>query len=90
MEPTRWTRPVHRPRRMRQSPVLRAFIRETRLTPDRLVLPVFLVDGRNRREPIGSMPGHARLSIDLLIEHCREAMSLGVNAFACFLRSIRH
>lgn len=59
-------------------------IRETRLTPDRLVLPVFFMDGQNRREPIGAMPGHARLSIDLLIKYCTEAISLGVSSFAIF------
>ena len=75
---------VRRPRRLRQSPALRGLVRETRLTPDRLVLPVFVMDGSRHREPIGAMPGHARLSVDLLIDHCREAMKLGVSSFALF------
>jgi porphobilinogen synthase len=59
-------------------------VRETRLTPDRLVLPLFIIDGQQRSEPIGAMPGHARLSIDRATEKCREALGLGVGAFALF------
>jgi porphobilinogen synthase len=77
-------RPARRPRRLRQSPALRGLVRETRLTPDRLVLPVFVMEGDRRREPIGAMPGHSRLSIDLMIQHCREALDLGVSSFALF------
>src|SRR5512142_100855 len=84
MSTTPLPRPVRRPRRMRQTPVLRGLVRETRLTPDRLILPVFVMDGERRREPIGAMPGHARLSVDLLIDHCRGAMALGVRTFALF------
>jgi porphobilinogen synthase len=84
MKPTEPMHLVRRPRRLRQSPALRGLVRETRLTPDRLVLPVFIAEGQNRSEPIAAMPGHARLSIDLLIKRCREAMGLGVNAFALF------
>ncbi|MCH7925876.1 MAG: porphobilinogen synthase, partial [Planctomycetes bacterium] len=53
-------------------------------TPDRLVLPLFMIDGDDRAEPIAAMPGHARLSIDRIIRKCREAIDLGVNAFALF------
>ncbi len=77
-------RPYRRPRRLRQSPVIRGLVRETRLTPDRLVLPLFLVDGTKVRIPIGAMPGHARLSIDLALDFIREAMKLGVASFALF------
>jgi porphobilinogen synthase len=77
-------RPIRRPRRTRRNAVIRSLVRETRLTPDRLVLPLFVIDGENRREPIGAMPGHARLSIDLIVAQCREALSLGVGAFALF------
>jgi porphobilinogen synthase len=59
-------------------------VRETRLTPDRLVLPLFVTEGHKRSEPIGALPGHARLSIDLVLERCREALAVGVNAFALF------
>ena len=77
-------RPERRPRRLRRTPVIRGLVRETRLTPDRLVLPLFVLDGENRSEPIASMPGHARQSIDLTIALCQEAMSLGVGSFALF------
>ena len=59
-------------------------VRETRLTPDRLVLPLFVTDGDNVSQPIASMPGHARLSVDLAIAKCQEALELGVGAFALF------
>ncbi len=77
-------RPHRRPRRLRRTPVIRNMVRETRLTPDRLVLPLFVIDGSNVSEPIGAMPGHARLSIDLIAAKCREAIDLGVGAFALF------
>jgi porphobilinogen synthase len=77
-------RPVRRPRRLRRNTVIRGLIRETRLTPDRLVLPLFVSEGENVADPIVSMPGHARLSIDRSIARCEEALALGVGAFALF------
>jgi porphobilinogen synthase len=76
--------PMRRPRRLRQSPTIRALVRETRLTPDRLVLPLFIIDGTDVAEPIAAMPGHARLSIDRTIDQVRAARELGVSAFALF------
>lgn len=76
--------PTHRPRRMRRSETIRRLVCETRLTPDRLILPQFVIDGDNRREPIDAMPGRSRLSIDQTIAECREACDLGVCAFALF------
>jgi porphobilinogen synthase len=49
-----------------------------------LVLPLFVIDGENVSQPIGAMPGHARLSIDRVIAKCTEALGLGVGAFALF------
>jgi porphobilinogen synthase len=57
---------------------------ETRLTPDRLVLPQFIIEGRDRSVAIPPMPDRFRLSIDRTITECREAMKLGVRAFALF------
>lgn len=54
------------------------------MTPDRLVLPQFVVGGENVAEPIDAMPGRMRLSIDRTIAECKEAISLGVGAFALF------
>ena len=69
---------------MRRNAAIRGLIRETRLTPDRLVLPLFMIDGDDRCEPIAAMPGQARLSIDRVVAKCKEAIELGVNAFALF------
>jgi porphobilinogen synthase len=59
-------------------------VRETRLSPSNLILPLFLVEGAARREPIRSMPGVDRQSSDLLLETCRYAASLGIPAVALF------
>jgi porphobilinogen synthase len=59
-------------------------VRETRLTPDRLILPQFVIDGKGRNEPIDAMPGRSRLSIDLTVEECHKAAELGVRSFALF------
>jgi porphobilinogen synthase len=77
-------RPQRRPRRLRRSDAIRRLVRETTLTPDRLVLPLFLIDGKNVSEPIGAMPGRARLSIDRAIHECETALSLGIHAFDVF------
>jgi len=63
---------------------MRALVRETELTPSRLVYPLFVQEGEGKRTPIGSMPGQARLSIDLVIEAAGEAFRLGVPAVALF------
>jgi porphobilinogen synthase len=82
--PSALPRPLRRPRRLRRNETVRRLVRETRLTPDRLVLPLFVIDGKGVAEPIDAMPGHARLSIDRLVERCEEALALGVGAFALF------
>ncbi len=69
---------------MRRTSVIRSLVRETRLTPDRLVLPQFVTEGNGRSEPIDAMPGRARCSIDRTIDECRSAMELGVRSFALF------
>ncbi|MGH0030919.1 MAG: porphobilinogen synthase [Myxococcota bacterium] len=73
-----------RPRRNRSRPALRRLVRETRLSPDDLVLPLFVQEGEGKRTPIASMPGHARLSIDLLVDQAREAAALGIPGVALF------
>jgi porphobilinogen synthase len=59
-------------------------VRETRLSVDDLVLPLFAIHGTSVREPIASMPGVARLSVDFLVEECREAHALGIPAVILF------
>jgi porphobilinogen synthase len=73
-----------RPRRNRARPAIRELVRETRLTPGDLVLPLFVQEGEGLETPIASMPGHARLSIDGLVRRSREALALGVPAVALF------
>lgn len=76
--------PFTRPRRMRRDSFSRRMMRENTLTADDLIYPVFVLDGHNRREPVNSMPGVERLSIDLLLESAAEAFDLGIPALALF------
>jgi porphobilinogen synthase len=76
--------PDYRPRRMRQSAAFRRLIRETVLTADDLILPLFAIGGKNVRNPIASMPGHFQLSVDQLVTTAREANQLGVPAVILF------
>ncbi len=70
--------PQYRPRRLRRNELFRKIIRETSLTPDDLILPLFVRPGKGIKQPISSMPGHFQLSIDLLTEEVKEAKSLGI------------
>src|SRR5215471_2721447 len=76
--------PAFRPRRLRQSAVLRGLVSQTELTRDRLVLPLFVRAGRKLRRPIQAMPGVFRLSPDELIREAMEAHRLGVPAILLF------
>ncbi len=76
--------PVTRMRRMRRDDFSRRLMRETVLTPDDLIWPVFVLEGQGQREPVPSMPGVERLSIDLLVEAAREARRLGIPVMALF------
>lgn len=76
--------PVTRLRRLRQTPVLRNLVRETILTRDDLVMPLFVCPGINVNNPIKSMPGNSQLSVDLLVEECRRLYGLGIQAVLLF------
>jgi len=69
---------------MRRDDFSRRLMQESTLTPNDLILPVFVLEGENQREAVASMPGVERLSIDLLIEQAREAYALGIPALALF------
>jgi porphobilinogen synthase len=71
-------------RRLRRFDWSRRMVRETILTPDDLIWPVFVIDGENRVEPIASMPGVERYSIDIAVQKCRDAADLGIPAVALF------
>jgi len=76
--------PVYRPRRLRKSETLRRMVRETKLSPDDFIYPLFVCPGRKVRREIGSMPGVAQLSVDLAVEEAREAHRLGIPAVLLF------
>ncbi len=76
--------PATRLRRNRRDEFSRRLVRENVLTVDDLILPVFVLDGENRREAVASMPGVERLSIDLLLQEAEEWVALGIPALALF------
>ena len=76
--------PVTRPRRNRRTDWSRRLVRETSLSVDDLIWPIFLIEGQKKCEAIESMPGVERLSIDLAVAAAREAASLGLPAIALF------
>jgi porphobilinogen synthase len=76
--------PETRMRRMRADDFSRRLMRENQLSPNNLIYPMFILDGKNQREPIISMPGIERLSIDLAVEECKLLSSLGIPAVALF------
>jgi porphobilinogen synthase len=73
-----------RPRRLRRTAALRSLVRETRLAPSQLVMPLFVISGHDRSEPIESLPGHARLSVDRAVAKARELAQLGVGGVLLF------
>ncbi len=76
--------PTVRPRRLRRGATLRAMVRETRIHPDNLILPLFAIAGENRTEPIASLPGQRRETPDLIAARARRAYELGVPAVLIF------
>jgi porphobilinogen synthase len=76
--------PDYRPRRLRQNDGFRRMIRETRLSTDDLILPLFAIDGKGIKNPIDSMPGHFQLSIDNLVKTSKKAWELGIPAIMLF------
>jgi len=71
-------------RRLRRSAALRRMVRETRLSVDQLILPLFVRPGTGERRPIASMPGNFQTSVDELVKDCRETASLGIPAVILF------
>lgn len=83
--------PLTRMRRMRRDDFSRRMMREHRLSCDDLIYPVFVLDGKGRREPVASMPGIVRMSIDHLLEEAAELVELGIPAIALFpVVSVEH
>jgi porphobilinogen synthase len=74
----------HRPRRLRRSPGIRAMVRETRLSPDNLIYPLFVVTGKGKRREVPSMPGVYQLSVDEIVKEAAAAKKDGVPAVLLF------
>ncbi len=74
----------HRPRRNRKTKSVRDMVRETYLNPKDFILPLFVIEGKNRKEEIRSMPGQFRYSTDQVLEQCKRAHDLGIPGVALF------
>lgn len=77
---------LRRPRRNRKSAAVRGMVEETRLHVNDLIFPVFLIDGKNEKVEVSSMPGIYRYSADLLLQEIEECMKLGIRTFDVFPR----
>ena len=75
---------IRRPRRLRRTEAMRALVRETRLTPDDFIYPLFVCEGEGVRREIGSMPGCFNLSIDELVREVEAARTVGVRSVMLF------
>ena len=76
--------PTARARRLRRTDALRALARENHLSVNDLIWPVFICDGDNIEDPVPSMPGVMRRSVDKVVEAAREAADLGIPAICMF------
>ncbi|MFQ5902705.1 MAG: porphobilinogen synthase, partial [Candidatus Binatia bacterium] len=76
--------PIYRPRRLRRNERLRDLVRETALSPNDLIYPLFVGPGKDSAQPVSSMPGVAQLSVDRVVRECQEAASLGIPAVILF------
>lgn len=74
----------HRGRRLRRTPAMRRLVRQTRIVPAELILPLFVRSGANHRAPVGSMPGVSQTSVDELLRDAERAASLGVGGVLLF------
>ncbi|HTE32022.1 MAG TPA: porphobilinogen synthase [Chryseolinea sp.] len=75
---------VHRPRRNRKSEAIRSIVEETKVSTDDLIFPLFLIDGKNQKTEVGSMPGIFRLSADLMLKEIEDCLNLGIRVFDIF------
>ncbi len=76
--------PYYRPRRLRQNKEFRRMIRETALSTDDLIAPLFTISGKNVKNPIESMPGHYQLSVENLVQEAKKIYNLGIPAIVLF------
>ncbi len=76
--------PAYRPRRMRETETLRRMVRETRLSVDNLIYPLFVVHGKKVKKEIPSMPANYHMSVDILVEEASQVAELGIPAIMLF------
>ena len=76
--------PLHRPRRIRKNEIIRRMVRETSLSPDDFIYPLFVTYCKNIRREIKSMPGCFQESVDKIVKHAKEVYSLGIPAVILF------
>jgi porphobilinogen synthase len=76
--------PEYRPRRLRKTENFRRLVRETRLSVDNLIMPLFVVPGTRVTKPVASMPGVAQLSVECAVEECKAIRDLGIPAVILF------
>ena len=76
--------PAYRPRRLRKNENFRRMVRETKLSVDNLVYPLFATFGKNVKKPISSMPGHFQMSVDNIVKEAEKARDLGIPAILLF------
>ncbi|MDR9457564.1 MAG: porphobilinogen synthase [Salegentibacter sp.] len=78
--------PLSRNRRLRTNEAVRSLVRETAITPDDFIVPLFVVEGKNIKEEIASMPGYYRMSLDLLKKEVKEVWNLGLKSVLLFVK----
>jgi porphobilinogen synthase len=76
--------PLYRPRRLRSNENIRRMVRETKLSPDNFIYPLFVTHGKGVKKEISSMPGNFQQSIDNIVKDCEEVMNLGIPAVLLF------
>ena len=76
--------PIYRPRRLRRNERLRELVRETSLEPRSFIYPLFVGPGKDKAQPVSSMPGVAQLTVDRAVKECLEVNSLGIPAVILF------
>ena len=76
--------PIHRPRRLRNNNVIRRMVRETSLSPDDLIYPLFVTFGKGVKKEISSMPGCFQMSVDNIVKEAQKAYNLGIPAIILF------
>ena len=79
-------KPIIRPRRLRQNQAIRNMVQENRLHTSDFIAPLFIVEGKQVKEPIPSMPGQFRFSLDTLQEEIKELTDLGIQAVLLFVK----